>query len=560
VAYFPDHSFSGVWASDASNAWVVSELGPVFKTTDGGATWSQVGDLTYAFAAAGVVLVGLDANTLLASGRGLVVRSTDGGRTWSGVVLRNPDPSNLAISLYARSATDVWGISQKNVFHSTDGGQTWTTQATGLSSELYAITGTAGRLWAVGELETIATSTDGIQWTVQTTNTAPGTEALLGTWSRDANHVWAIGVRGTLYASANGGTSWTVHRQQYYDGLTAIHGPPGGMPWAAGLGGLLATSTNGLDWQTRTQGVSRDLTSIWVSDADRLTVVGKVGVIFTSSDRGAHWQARTSGTITDLSDVWGIGSERWASDSAGGVYYSSDDGASWQKRADVGVTVRAITGADANHLWMVGGDCQPILGTGAFRSTDGGKTWQTVFIKDANCLSDVWASDAMHVWAVGLGNGQGLASKAVVEISSDGGQTWQRVDVADGSLSSIWGTDASNLWVVGRTPEINNNPTTGVVARSTDGGATWRQEFWGGGSWAYYGVFSPSPKLAWGVGESSLQGGYGGTIFSTDDACGVPGTQPAAGHDKHFAVHGTADGKHLWTVGEGGLIATFDRP
>jgi len=99
--------------TNISNAFVASELGGIWRTTDGGGTWSHIDDVPLTIAR-DVMYDPQDANILIATGRydctvannGGIWRSTDGGASWSKPATSNPTCNN--------SETSAWGISIPN--------------------------------------------------------------------------------------------------------------------------------------------------------------------------------------------------------------------------------------------------------------------------------------------------------------------------------------------------------------------------------------------------------------------------------------------------------------
>ena len=120
----------------------------IYKTTDGGQSWSHIG-LRDATMIADIVVDPTDHNIVLASAMGNVFtansergifKSTNGGSTWRKVLFRNDstggmtlkmDPNNSRI-VYAslwQAYRNAWSLSSggsgSGLFKSTDGGETW---------------------------------------------------------------------------------------------------------------------------------------------------------------------------------------------------------------------------------------------------------------------------------------------------------------------------------------------------------------------------------------------------------------------------------------------------
>jgi len=132
-------------ADDPSTIWVASASGGLWKSTNRGTTWAPVfdGQPTGTF---GVVAVAPSNHDVVWAGTGEqnnrqssswgngVYRSTDGGRTWTRLGLENTraigrilvDPTDPDVALVA-ALGNLWApSSDRGVFRTADGGRTWT--------------------------------------------------------------------------------------------------------------------------------------------------------------------------------------------------------------------------------------------------------------------------------------------------------------------------------------------------------------------------------------------------------------------------------------------------
>ena len=229
--------------------------GGLFKTTDGGSTWTPVTDGQVGSASVGAVAmapsdpdivyigmgeVQLRANVLQGDG---VYRSDDAGKSWRhlgladthaiGRIRVNPtDPERV----YVAALGHPFGPNpERGVFRTTDGGDTWEKvlfrdERTGavdlvmdpadpdvLYATLWQVYRKPWRLWSGGEGSGIFKSTDGGDtWSELTRN--PGLPAgVLGKITvtvsgADPDRVWANveAERGGLYRSDDGGRSWEL--------------------------------------------------------------------------------------------------------------------------------------------------------------------------------------------------------------------------------------------------------------------------------------------------------------------------------------------------------------
>ena len=111
----------------STSAYVLCPDGAIYRTTDGGTTFTKRSKL-----AGTVALGGAGAGDELAAVTGttgcdgvLVRRSADGAKTWTTgyCVVSATDTADVGIDL---SAANAWLVSGTHVYRSTDGGSTWT--------------------------------------------------------------------------------------------------------------------------------------------------------------------------------------------------------------------------------------------------------------------------------------------------------------------------------------------------------------------------------------------------------------------------------------------------
>ncbi|MGH7625388.1 MAG: WD40/YVTN/BNR-like repeat-containing protein, partial [Gemmatimonadaceae bacterium] len=232
--------------------WMGTTGGGVFKTTDGGHSWQPVTDKYFGgtIGAIGVsesnpdiVYVGtgeFDIRGNVSNGDG-VWKTTDGGKTWTHMGLAETrqisrvrvDPRNPDV-VYVGALGHVWAPNpERGVYKSTDGGKSWKkilfrNDSTGISdltldpndpNTLYAAFWQAGRkpwlLVSGGAGSGIFKSTDaGEHWTELTRN--PGLpkgvigDIGLAVSHANSNRVWAIveADSGGVFRSDNGGRTW----------------------------------------------------------------------------------------------------------------------------------------------------------------------------------------------------------------------------------------------------------------------------------------------------------------------------------------------------------------
>jgi photosystem II stability/assembly factor-like uncharacterized protein len=120
------------------------DAGGTLRSVDGGAHWESTGYFPIDVATSLTSLVvGSDHSVYAGTadvpirgviGRAAIFKSTDGGRTWSDVTPPLPYTDFLALAMDPRTPTTVYaGTSGKGVFRTQDAGQTWVSASTGLT-------------------------------------------------------------------------------------------------------------------------------------------------------------------------------------------------------------------------------------------------------------------------------------------------------------------------------------------------------------------------------------------------------------------------------------------
>jgi photosystem II stability/assembly factor-like uncharacterized protein len=179
----------------------------------------------------------------------------------------------------------------------------------------------------------------------------------------------------------------------------------------------------------------------------------------------------------------------------GGVWKTTDYGLTWRPVFDDQPTGSigdlAVAPSDPNVIYVGSGEGlqRPDLSTGdgIYKSTDGGKTWRNVGLRDAQQIGSVIVDpkDPNRVFVAALGHPYGPNEERGVYRSIDGGATWRRVLYKDQNTGAIQvAFDPSNsqivyadLWAGRQGPWENGawqGPESGLF-KSTDGGDTWKK-------------------------------------------------------------------------------------
>src|SRR5258705_7862160 len=179
----------------------------------------------------------------------------------------------------------------------------------------------------------------------------------------------------------------------------------------------------------------------------------------------------------------------------GGVWKTTDFGNTWnpifddQPSGSVGAV--ALAPSDPNIVYVGSGEGlqRPDLSTGdgVYKSTDAGKTWKHLGLRDAQQIGAIIIDprDPNRLFVAALGHPYGPNEERGVFRSIDGRQTFQTVMHKDDNTGAIaLAFDPSNaetvyadLWSARQGPWENGawqGPGSGLY-KSTDGGANWHQ-------------------------------------------------------------------------------------
>jgi len=144
----------------------------------------------------------------------------------------------------------------------------------------------------------------------------------------------------------------------------------------------------------------------------------------------------------------------------------------------------AITsGRISDFAFYPGGDNKFLVGVASgnlFRTENGGITWDPVFENEGSYAIGVVELDPNDTKTIWVGTGENNAQRSVaygdgVYKSTDGGKSWTNVGLKDsGHISQIWinPDDSNEVLVAAQGPLWNEGGDRGLH-RTTDGGATW---------------------------------------------------------------------------------------
>jgi photosystem II stability/assembly factor-like uncharacterized protein len=216
-----------------------------------------------------------------------------------------------------------------------------------------------------------------------------------------------------------------------------------------------------------------------------------------STDQG-DWEmagpSNVGGRVTALAAYPGNPNTIYAGAALGGVLKSSDGGETWRFVSDdvpsLSVGALAIDPSDSNRIYFGTGEANSsgdsYAGTGIYRSTDGGESWQFIGLPESRHIGRIAIDpdNPQRIFVAAMGTLFGTNHDRGVYRSTDGGDTWEQVHYMTDSTGcidvAVNPTDGNivyaAMWERIRNPVYRRvGGMTSSIWRSTDGGDNWSQ-------------------------------------------------------------------------------------
>ena len=278
----------------------------------------------------------------------------------------------------------------------------------------------------------------------------------------------AVGQRGHIVYSDDGGASWLQSRVPVSTDLVAVQFPSARQGWAVGHDGIVLHSTDGgVNWRRQldgrliaaqllgsydhdgideavraaakrlaAQGADQSLLDVWFDSERSGFVVGAFGLILHTADGGASWQPWLERVANPngfhLNAIRGIDGDTWIAGEQGTVLKLAAGGA----RFDV-----VATPYQGSYFGLGGGPGSLLvygLRGNAFRSTDRGMRWSRV---ETGLQVGLVAAAALTDGRMAL-----VSQAGQVLLSADGGASFQPLRQAlPGPVSSAAALDSNGI-------------------------------------------------------------------------------------------------------------------
>ena len=252
----------------------------------------------------------------------------------------------------------------------------------------------------------------------------------------------AVGERGHILISTDGGETWHQQQVPTRTMLTGVYFHDRNLGWVVGHDSVILRTTDGgttweiVNWAPDDEAPFFD---VWFSDADNGVAIGAYGSYFETTDGGTTWSSRwISEDDWHLHKIARSDSGRlYIAAEAGSIYRSDDNGETW-------VTLPSLYQGSYFGVLPLEGDSVLLFGLRGhlFRSDDAGESWEEIETGTVAMLTDSQRLGDGTIIVTGLGG--------TVLTSSDGGRTFTLHQQANRrGISAVVETGDGSLLLVG---------------------------------------------------------------------------------------------------------------
>jgi photosystem II stability/assembly factor-like uncharacterized protein len=406
--------------------------GGVFKTTNGGASWTlKNSGLTFPYIA--ILRADPSNPSVLIAGTtgGGVFKTTNGGDAWTA---KNTGLSNLAVRdlrINPANPLKYYAGTAGGFFYTTNGGTSWTALNTGLTDhdvQAVALDTEENVLYAGGYWGGVHKSVGLAPW-------QPAVEGMTNTFISDidclpeAGFVVQVSSYGRVFVSEDGGENWLDRSSgiacEALTGIAIDQAAPDTVYIGADYGGVYKSVNGGVTWTAMNSGLAAlDVKCLRLANTGGNAVIyaGTYNYLYRSTNGARNWVKKSSG-ITDK-HIWTIEVDPsnpatvYVGTYGGGVFKTTNSGESWAAvNGGLGSVYIAAVAVDPAHPDVVYAGAY--YGGGIYKSEDGGSTWHPSSSGAAG--ADVWTIDVnpFNSREVLAGTFSG------VFLSVDHGATWE---------------------------------------------------------------------------------------------------------------------------------------
>ena len=483
----PSPNFGAVDFVSDEEGWMTAG-GGLLHSTDGGATWEEIArvtgnDIDFADAMHG----------WLVGGSGAIFRSEDGGQSWSeqdsGTDIHLKDIEAIdtneawVVGSGEGSGDEIAYPSPTVLLHTTDGGATWEQVETPAGVWLSEVAFIEEKGWAIGS----CSCGDGISGAVFSTRDGGRSWNLLDTelpaWLSelsftDEQHGWVMGrcisIASCLegpYTTSDGGRTWALKAAPGYTSYRLLAFRDADTGWVIATEDrdecpcerfVLETADGGDTWRRQsTLAVQRGplVSNLWTF-GERVFITGQ-GTSLRSTNGAASFEVMRTPAVA-LGDIEFISPDVGFTVTRNAFMKTDDGGITWKAVGELAGGRFRLDFIDATQGFVTADEV-------LHRTVDGGQSWERIFPEEGDdsgfgFVRDIQFPDAKRGW---------LVTEQAMYRTDDGGEHWEE-QLLSGvrRIQSLKVIDADTAWVVVDVEEEVFAPARRMF-RTTDGGRTW---------------------------------------------------------------------------------------
>lgn len=515
--------------TNANIIYVGAPAGGLWKTTNGGSTWAPLTDGIAFWGVSGIAIHPTNANIIYvltgdgdaSSSRSAGVwKTTNGGTTWSPTGLNwnvaTTDIGGYKLLMDPSNSNRLYAVTTSGLYRTTNAGTTWSNIRTGSYRDMEFKPGNSNTMYLASQANVQRSTNGGSTWTSVLT-VSGGNRIALGVSPANGNYVYAMsgpnvgtGAFKGLYRSTNSGASWTTRsttpnilgysqtgndnrQQSWYDLAIAVN------PTNANeihVGGINA-------WKSTNGGSSWINTSFWIegtpgagyTHADIHEMVYNGNTLYCGSDGGIYRSTNSAGSWTDLSSGLAItefyrfgGTPQNSNKFIAGA---QDNGTNIMQAPIPDLTMEHVFGADGMEAaidYTNGNTMYMAYQQGQIqRSINAGNNW--TLIAPTNLGTGNWVTPyVLHP----TNPNTLLAGYVNVGRSTNQGTSW--TNISSGAIGSL---RCNQVAYAPSNPNYIYVVKSISVYRTTNGGGSWSNITTGlpGGNYTYIAVSPTNPNL-----------------------------------------------------------------
>lgn len=392
-----------------------------------------------------------------AAGNGALFKTTDGGKTWTNIL------NNYYNDVFFINELTGYVVGNNgSILKTEDGGQTWVQQTSNTTKGLRAVYFKQSKGYIVGNSGTLLiTQNGGKDWELKTLESTFDFNSII--FTNDAIG-YIAGRSDKMLKTMDGGQSWTSKSLGGYAEYKNIHFPTAGTGFVVGRNRIVKINDTASVWET--QVFEENKHSEWLGPSNINSVffttpstgfsVGWDGLVLETNDQGNSWQYKSPRGLYELKDIY------FPSENIG---YALDRGYFLFKTVNGGKTWDTISFNpkyyDRNKIFFVDDETGFIIARDGviLKTTDGGKNWER-----KPTMSNAWLSG---IYFVNELIGYVVGNNGTILKTEDGGENWVAKDS---------GTTANLTAVHFPVGDKNGYVTTdnGQVLKTEDYGDSWQ--------------------------------------------------------------------------------------